>query len=137
MHISDYWEKVPFLMLHLHTLIYNSFYSLCRNMVKWKFTFNFEFFLYCFYTWVKGKFLNNGVNCVIPWWHWSILEPTKEIRRVCNWSAMLIENRSDILLFDNILCFWSNIIFSCTLLFLFQKYDIYMLSKMVSNYNQH
>ena len=35
------------------------------------FTFNFEFFLYCLYTSVKGKFFNNGVNCVIPWWHWS------------------------------------------------------------------
>ena len=58
-------------MLHLHTLIYNSFYGLWRYMVKWKFTFNFEFLLYCLYTSVKGNFFNNDVNYVIPWRHWS------------------------------------------------------------------
>ena len=38
---------------------------------------------------------------------------------------MLIENCSDILLFDNILSFSSNIIFSCILLFLFEKYGLH------------
>ena len=38
---------------------------------------------------------------------------------------MFTENCSDILLFDNILSFWSNIIFSCILLFLFEKYDLH------------
>ena len=38
---------------------------------------------------------------------------------------MFIENCSDILLFDNILSFSSNIIFSCILLFLFEKYGLH------------
>ena len=38
---------------------------------------------------------------------------------------MFIENCSDILLFDNILSFSSNIIFSCTLVFLFEKYGLH------------
>ena len=47
-------------------------------MVKQKFAFNFKSFLYCFYTSTKGKFFNNGVNCLIPWWHWSIFGSAKE-----------------------------------------------------------
>ena len=47
-HISDYWRKIPLLMLHLHILIYNSFYGLCRCMVKRKFTFTFDFFFIAF-----------------------------------------------------------------------------------------
>ena len=42
-------------------------------------SFSFLNFFYCFYTLVKGMFFNNGVNCVTPWWHWSISEPFKEI----------------------------------------------------------
>ena len=38
---------------------------------------------------------------------------------------MFIENCSDILLFDNILSFSSNIIFSCILLFLFEKHGLH------------
>ena len=30
LHIPGYWGKIPFLMLHLHILISNSFYGLCR-----------------------------------------------------------------------------------------------------------
>ena len=42
---------------------------------------------------------------------------------------MFIENCSDILLFDNILSFSSNIIFSCILLFLFEKYGLHAFQK--------
>ena len=63
-------------------IIYDSFYGLSSYMIKRKFAFHFEFFLYYFYTLVKNKFFNNGVNCVIPWWHFSIFGPTKEIWRV-------------------------------------------------------
>ena len=38
---------------------------------------------------------------------------------------MFIKNCSDILLFDNILSFSSNIIFSCVILFLFEKYCLH------------
>ena len=37
---------------------------------------------------------------------------------------MFIENCSDILLFDNVLSFSSNIIFLCILQFLFEKYSL-------------
>ena len=85
----------PFMILFLLWFIY----GFCRYTLKQKFAFNFEFFLYCFYTLVKGKFFNNGVNFVIPWWHWSIFWPTREIWRVCSWSEMFIENWRDIFLF--------------------------------------
>ena len=80
-------------------------------------TFNFYC---CFYTMVKDKFFNNGVNCVISWWYWSIFGPAKEIWWVCSLSKMFIENLSNKLLF----WYWSfsrSIIFSCILLFLFKK----------------
>ena len=54
-------EKDPVLMLHLHILCPKQnhiFYGLCRYMVTWKFAFNFEFFLYCFYTSVNSNFFN-------------------------------------------------------------------------------
>ena len=57
LHFSEYWGKIPFLMLHLHTLIYNSFYGFWRYMVKRKFTFNFEFFFIAFILRWKANFL--------------------------------------------------------------------------------
>ena len=42
------------------------FYGVRRSKVKRKFAFNFEFFLDCFYTWMKGKFFNNRINRVSP-----------------------------------------------------------------------
>ena len=34
--------------------------------LKQKFAFHFDLFLYCFYTLVKSKFFDNGVNFVFP-----------------------------------------------------------------------
>ena len=79
-------------------------------------------FCYCFYTLVKGIFFNEGVNCTIPWWHWSIFRSTTEIWRVCSWSETFIEN-------------WGDIIFSCILLFLFERYGL-MLHEIVWSYYQ-
>ena len=82
-------------------------------------------FYYCFFILLKSKFFDNGVNCVIPWWYWSIFGPAKEIWRVCSWSEMFIENLSNILLFDKNLSVSGNIIFSSILLFLSGKYDFH------------
>ena len=81
-------------------------------------------FFYCFYILVKGNFFNNGVNCFILWWYFSIFGPTKEIWRVCSWSETFIGNLSDILLF----WYWSfssRIVFFCIFLLLFEKYSLH------------
>ena len=79
-------------------------------------------FYYCFYTLVKGNLFNEGVQWAIPWWHWSIFGSTKEIWRVCSWSETFIEN-------------WGDIIFSCILLFLFERCGL-MLHEIVWSYYQ-
>ena len=135
MHISDCWRKVPFLMLHLHTPIYNSFYGLWRYIVKRKFFFNFKFFLYCLYNSVKCKFFNNGVNCVIPWWHWSIFEPIEEINESVSDPECLLKIAA------TSFCLITFCPFQATLYFLVYYYfslrsTVYMLSKMAWNYSQ-
>ena len=50
---------------------------------------------------------------------------SKRFNESVNWFGMFVENCSNILLFDNILSFSSNIIFSCILQFLFEKYGLH------------
>ena len=95
----------------------------------------FNFFFYCFYILVKGKFSNNGVNCFIPWWYFSIFGPTKEIWQICSWSETFIKDLSDILLF-----WWIFILFKQNCIFFeyfcfYLRSTVYMLSTMIWNYS--
>ena len=77
-------------------------------------------FYYCFFTLLKDKIFNNGVNCAIPWLYWSIFGPTKEIWRVYSWSEMFIENSSDIVLF-----WWKFITFKHNYIFFYITFFIW------------
>ena len=117
MHISDYRGKIPFLRLQLHIFIYNSFYGLCRYIVKRKSAFDFECSLYCLYTSVKGNFFNNDVEVSsgqLKRFNQSVIDP-----------KCLLKIPATSFCFYNNLSFSSNIIFSCILLFLFEKYGLH------------
>ena len=117
MHISDYRGKIPFLRLQLHIFIYNSFYGLCRYIVKRKSAFDFECSLYCLYTSVKGNFFNNDVEVSsgqLKRFNQSVIDP-----------KCLLKIAATSFCFYNNLSFSSNIIFSCILLFLFEKYGLH------------
>ena len=59
--------KYPVFNIWLTQLIYDSFYGFYRYMVKWKFAFNFEVLLYCFYSLsVKGKFFTTELIVWFP-----------------------------------------------------------------------
>ena len=81
----------------------------------------FIFFLYCFYTSVKGKCFNSGVNSVISWCYWNIFGSSIENESVID-PKYLLKVEATSFCFDNNLSFSSNIILSCILLFLFEKY---------------
>ena len=84
-------------------------------------------------TFVKGKLFNNGVNCVIPWWHWSTFGSTKEIWRVRNVYWKL---KQQPFVLTKIHPFQATIYFLIYYYF-YLRSTVYMLSKMVWNYHQH
>ena len=86
-------------------------------MVKRKFAFNFEISPYCLHTSVKSKLFNNDTEV-------SSGQLTKFNQSVIDLKCLL-KNSVTYFCFNNNLSFSSNIIFSCTLLFLFQKYGFH------------
>ena len=120
-------------MLHLHTVIYDSFYDLCGYMVKWKFTFNFGIFLLPLYL----KFSNNGVNFV------SFLDDIEvSSSQLKRFDESVIDPECLLKIAATSFCLITFHLFQATLYFLVYYYfylrsTIHMLSKMVWNYNQH
>ena len=136
MHISDYWGKIPFLMLHLHTLIYNSFYGLWRYMVKRKFTFNFEFFLIDFILRWKANFL---IIVLIVSFPDDIEVSSGQLKR---FNKSVIDPECLLKIAVTYFCLITFYPFQGTLYFLVYYYFyfrsmVYMLSKMVWNNNQY
>ena len=88
---------------------------------KLNFAFNFEFFPYCFYTWVKGKFLIMELIVSFPD---DIAVSSGQLKRF-NESVIdpkcLLKVKATSFCFNNNLSFSNNIIFSSILLFLFEK----------------
>ena len=84
-----------------------------------------NFFFIFFILWWKTKFLIMELIVSFPDDIEVSSNQSKRFNESVNWFGMFVENCSNILLFDNILSFSSNIIFSCILQFLFEKYGLH------------
>ena len=134
--MSGYWEKIPFLILHLHTLIYNSFYGLWRYMVKRKFTFNFEFFLIDFILRWKANFL---IIVLIVSFPDDIEVSSGQLKR---FNESVIDPECLLKIAVTSFCLITFYLFQATLYFLvyycfYLRSTVYMLSKLVWDYNQY
>ena len=83
------------------------------------------FFLYCFYAWVKGKFLI--MKLIVSFL--DVIKVSLDQRKRFNESVIdpkcLLKVEATYFCLDNNLSFSSNIIFYCILLFLFEKYCLH------------
>ena len=116
-------------------IIYDCFCGLCRYMVKRKFAFNFDFFLYCFYTSVKGNFFNSGV---IVSFSDDIEIPSGQLKR---FSEPVIDPNFYWKLKWHPFVLITIYPFQATLYFLvyyyfYLKSTVYILSKIIWSYNQ-
>ena len=105
-------------------------------MVKRKFTFNLEFFIYCLYTLVKCKFLL--MDLIVSFLN-DIEVSSGQLKK---FKESLIDPKCLLKITATSFCFDSNLSFQATLHFLVYNYfylrnTVCMLSKMVWNYNQH
>ena len=79
-------------------------------------------YYYCFYTLVKEKRFNSGVNSAIQWWlSKSSLCQLKRFDECVVDAKCLLKIETTYICFGKNLSISSNIIFSCILLFLFKK----------------
>ena len=93
-------------------------------MVKQKLAFNYDFFLHCFYTSVKGKLIIELIVSLPMTLEVSSRQLKKRNESVIDPKcSMRVEVTS--FCFDNNLLFSSSIIFSCILLFLFEQYSLH------------
>ena len=112
------------------------FYGLCRYKAKRKSAFDIEFFLYCFYTLVKGNFLIMELIVSFPD---DIEVSSSQLKR---FNESVIDPECLLKIAATSFCLITFYPFQATLYFLVYYYfylrsTVYMLSKMVWNYNQH
>ena len=112
------------------------FYGLCRYKAKRKSAFDIEFFLYCFYTLVKGNFLIMELIVSFPD---DIEVSSSQLKR---FNESVIDPKCLLKIAATSFCLITFYPFQATLYFLVYYYfylrsTVYMLSKMVWNYNQH
>ena len=136
--MSGYWEKIPFLILHLHTLIYNSFYGLWRYMVKRKFTFNFEFWIF-FITFTLQWKANVLIMELIVSFSDDIEVSLSQLMR---FNESVIDLECLLKIAATSFCLITFYLFQATLYFLvyycfYLRSTVYMLSKLVWDYNQY
>ena len=136
MHISDCWGKIPFLMLHLHTPIYNSFYV---SEITWLNEDSFlisNFFFITFIPWWKAYFLIMELIVSFPD---DIEVSSSQLKR---FNESVIDPECLLEIAATSFCLITFYPFQATLYFLvyycfYLRITVYMLSKMVWNYNQH
>ena len=136
MHISNYWGKIPFLMLHLHILIYNFFMVIVDTCLNENSLLIFNvFFITSILRW-KSNFLIMELISSFPD---DIEVSSSQLKR---FNESVVNPACLLKIAVTSFCLITFYPFQATLYFLMYYYfhlrsTVYMLSKMAWKYSQH